>query len=97
MAMRMAAPSQAKRCELLLDNRCPAKRPSLIDKKWITVVKSSSIIGDKDTVPVQSPAEILSMERARASRAASRQERCAVSSLFTLLEIVPVVNSALFR
>lgn len=69
--MRMAAPSQAKLCELLQDKRCPVKRPNQIERKWIAVVSNMSIIGDKDSVPVHRPAEILSTDRASARRAAS--------------------------
>ena len=94
--MRMAAPSQAKLCELLRDIRYPKKRPSQIERKWIAVASNRSIIGDKNIVPVHSPAEILSMDRASANRAASRQERMALSSLFTLCEIFFVVNPESF-
>ncbi|MEY8267812.1 hypothetical protein AALA79_15750 [Lachnospiraceae bacterium 64-25] len=65
-------------------------------RKWIAVVTSSSIIGGKETVPVHSPAEMLSTDRANAKRAASRQESTALSSLFIFREIVLVVNPASF-
>ncbi len=81
--MRTRALSQVKRCEALFDKKCPVSSPSLIDTKWIAVVKSRSIIKGKGIVPVHSPAEILSAERAKAKRKASCQERMALSSRLT--------------
>lgn len=51
----------------------------------------------KGNAPVQSPAEMLSMERASASRAASFPERTALFALFTFSEIVSVVSPCAFR
>lgn len=81
----MTAPSQVKRRDFFSDKRCPVKSPNLIDTKWIAVVSNRSIILGKGIVPVHSPAEILSMESASARRAASCQERKALSSLFTFV------------
>lgn len=95
-SMRMAAPSQAKLCEPLRDSSPPVKRPSRMERKWIAVVRNNSIIGGRDTVPVHNPAETLSIDRANARRAASRQESTALSSLFIFCEIVLVVNPGSF-
>ena len=92
----MAAPSQARWCEFFPDKSRPDKSPNLIDMKWIVVVSSRSIISGMGIVPVHSPAEMLSMERANAKRAASFQERTALSSLFTFLVILPVVRLVSF-
>lgn len=51
----------------------------------------------KGTVPVQSPAEMLSMERANARRAASFPERISLSVLLTFSDIVSVVSPCVFK
>ncbi|MDE7046445.1 MAG: hypothetical protein K2P25_00420 [Lachnospiraceae bacterium] len=89
--MRTALPSQAKLCDLA-QRRRPVKSPRRMDKRCTAVVKKSNIMGERDVAPVHSPAEMLSMERASARRAASRQERTEGSSLLTLFVISLVVS-----
>lgn len=88
----MAAPSQEKLHKPFCESSLPVKSPRRMESRWISVVMSKSRQGFKFRVPVHRPADMLSMDRARPSSAASFPDRMAGEVRLIFWEIISVVR-----